>query len=521
MMNHYLSIVLRNQFNLFYRFGYTVIPKVSLLNFNGTISDDTTSELIKLFNTTTPFEYDEEYLILQFEKSVSDNDVFVKFDIQDLVKIFPLSNQAKASIESKIDDRIRLEKPIFEKILPEIESEIEKMEVEKAISALWAICKFERPVEKYLSDIGIENILKGIEHRRKGTKANKIQDGSYWEYLIAYDRFDYFPNSTLGYFYDSGQVFAYSKQLPTFEGSTLHKVLEHINATSPLIKLTEIITFLETEQGLKGYVSQTTYNDTRYYIIAPLFLMLRQEIRKSDDVTQTIMFKNLEHLKKFGDSFYYSVILLGAFFGFRKFYDPYYDVLNLRFFKNSTVPKREVKGEESEAPRKSSTEEEKISVNPVEGEISKEENLNTPLEKQMDEDKEPSSTIMEVQETSETVVEDKISEKENLISSPSIESKYQETKIVEVTKEPEPQIQKEYESDNSIQYRSIIEEAFANQTKIKLKDLAILIKSQTGQQVSNTVIKNVINGIAGIEILPTKKNQPEAARKIEPMGKLF
>ena len=111
----------------------------------------------------------------------------------------------------------------------------------------------------------------------------------------------------------------------------------------------------------------------------------------------------------------------------------------MRFFKNSTVPKREVKGEESEAPRKSSTEEEKISVNPVEGEISKEENLNTPLEKQMDEDKEPSSTIMEVQETSETVVEDKISEKENLISSPSIESKLSGTKIVEVTKEPEPQ----------------------------------------------------------------------------------
>lgn len=522
MMNQCLSIVLRNQFNLFYRFGYTVIPKVSLLEFNGIITDDTTNELVKLFNTATPFEYDEEYLILQLERSISENDVFVKFDIQDLVKIYPLSNQAKVSIESKIDQRIRLEKPIFEKILPKIESEIEKKEVEKAISALWAICKFERPEDKYLSDIGIENIFKGIEHRKKGTKANKIQDGSYWEYLIAYDRFDYFPNSTLGYFYDSGQVFAYSKQLPSFEGSTLHKVLEHINATNPSIKLPEIITFLESEKGLKGYVSQTTFNDTRNYIIAPLYLMLRNEIRNSDDVTQTKLFKNLEYLKTFEDNFYYSVILLGAFFGFRKFYDPYYETLNLRFYKSSTEPTRRLRTEESKDPSTSSLEMRELSKTPVEGENPKEENPNSTSEEQVEEHKEPSTSILAVKELLAKAVEDEISEKVNLSSSPSIESNNREATIEEDSKEPEPLVHiNEFESDNLIQYRIIIEEAFTTQTKIKLKDLATLIKSRTGQPVSNTVIKNVINRIEGIEIISTKKNQPEAARKIETMGKLF
>jgi hypothetical protein len=280
------------------------------------------------------------------EKEITNESDFIQFDIQDIVAVYPLSQQAKASIESKIDQRIRLEKPIFEAILPLIETEIENKEVEKAISALWKICKIESPIENYIANIGLENIFNGLEFRKHGTKANKIQNGNYWEYLIAYDRFDYFPNSTLGYFYDSGQVFAYSKGLPTFEGSGIHQFLEKLNFANPTAKLPDIIKYLETEEQLKGYVSQTTTSDIKQYIVAPLYLMLRDEIRKSDDIAQTKLFKNLEYLKKFDDSFNYAVILLGAFFGFRKFYDNYYEVLNLRFYKDFKAPQKQTEKEE-------------------------------------------------------------------------------------------------------------------------------------------------------------------------------
>lgn len=68
--------------------------------------------------------------------------------------------------------------------------------------------------------------------------------------------------------------------------------------------------------------------------------MLRDEIRKSDDIIHTKLFKNLDYLKKFDDSFNYAIILLGAFFGFRKFYNHYYDALNLRFFKDYNLKKQ-------------------------------------------------------------------------------------------------------------------------------------------------------------------------------------
>jgi hypothetical protein len=70
--------------------------------------------------------------------------------------------------------------------------------------------------------------------------------------------------------------------------------------------------------------------------------MLRNEIRNSHDITQTKkIIQNIEDLKEFGDSFKYAVVLLGSFFGFRKFYDVYYDSLNLKFYKNIKRPTKQ------------------------------------------------------------------------------------------------------------------------------------------------------------------------------------
>lgn len=478
-MKQFLGIVLRNQFNLFYRFGYTFIPKSQLVEFDGNINNETRESIIKQFKTVTPFEYDEEYLILHLEKENSNESDFIQFEIQDIVAIYPLSQQAKASIESKIDQRIRLEKPIFETILLIIETEIENKEVEKAISALWKICKIESPLEKYIANIGLENIFNGLEFRKHGTKANKIQNGNYWEYLIAYDRFDYFPNSTLGYFYDAGQVFAYSKGLPTFEGSGIHQFLEKLNSASPTAKLPDIIKFLETEEQLKGYVSQTTTSDIKQYIVAPLYLMLRDEIRKSDDITQTKLFKNLDYLKKFDESFNYAVILLGAFFGFRKFYDNYYEALNLRFYKDFKTPQKQTEKDEQHKKVDTFSKTGKSAITVIEEEQVKEEQAETTNEEKITETTSVEEQILLTEEQPTEI----IVEKQNDISN---------------TQQDE---NKEVVSDITSQYQKIIEQALEKQPEIKLSDIAAMIKAKTGNKVQNGIVENVAKQMKGIEII--------------------
>lgn len=484
-MSQFLSIVLRNQFNLFYRFGYTFIAKCQLVEFDGNINNEAHENIIKQFKTVTPFEYDEEYLILHLENRISQNTDFIQFGIQDIISVYPLSQQAKASIESKIDQRIRLEKPIFESILPLIETEIGNKEVGKAISALWKICKIESPLEKYVANIGLENIFKGLEFRRHGMKANKIQNGNYWEYLIAYDRFDYFPNSTLGYFYDAGQVFAFSKGFSTFEGSGIHIFLEKLNSENPTVKLPDIYKFLETEEQLKGYVSKSKVNDINQYIVAPLYLMLRDEIRKSDDVSQTKLFKNLDYLKKFDDSFNYAIILLGAFFGFRKFYDNYYESLNLRFYKNFKAPQKQVeKEEQNENVVTISNESVKLTI---EGE-------EKALEKQTKTNDEKITT------EAISVVESKLNEKTEISLGKNIpESKVETLSNSSNIKEGD---NIEVISEITSQYQKIIEQALDKQPVVKLTDITTMIKEKTGKKnVLNGNVENVAKQMDGIEII--------------------
>uniref|UniRef100_UPI0025D1007F hypothetical protein n=1 Tax=uncultured Mucilaginibacter sp. TaxID=797541 RepID=UPI0025D1007F len=289
-----------------------------------------------LFSNLTPFEYDEEYVILKLEKPAKENSLF---NIQDLIELYPLSEQAKNSIESKIDVRIKLSKPIFEDILEVIESNIQQQEILKAIDALWKICDFKEANTDYIERIGFGNIMRGLDFRRNGIKAKKIETGNYWNYVIAYDRIDYFPNTNLGYFFDAGQAFAYSKGLPGLEGTALQSLLDGVNSKNPLIKFKEAIEILETSEMAKGYIAQTGTDQIKSYIITPLYFMLKEELRKTDDLADSILIKRLPYLQKeFEESFKYAIVLLGAFFGFRKFYDAYYDSLNLRFYKNAIQP---------------------------------------------------------------------------------------------------------------------------------------------------------------------------------------
>ncbi|MBK9391757.1 MAG: hypothetical protein IPN68_16780 [Bacteroidetes bacterium] len=334
MTTNYLAAIFRIQFNLFYRYGYTYIPSSQLVKFDGEVTDETKTNIVELFKLIAPFEYEEDYLILHLDTDAEGDSVNLYFEIQNLVSVYPISKQAKISIELKIDQRIKLEQPIFESVLPQIERGILEKEIRKAIDAIWLVCNLAEGKDELIGAIGMENIFQGMEFRKIGTKAFQIKEGSYWSYLMAYDRFDYFPNSILGYFYDAGQVFAYTKNDPTFEGSELHKFLQEINSQNPAIKFMEVIKLLEESDRVKNYRAQTTINNIQQYFITPLYLVLKDEIRNVEHIENTKLGKDLTHLLKFGSNFKAVVVLLGAFFGYKKFYDAYYDKLGLRFYES-------------------------------------------------------------------------------------------------------------------------------------------------------------------------------------------
>lgn len=332
LMTNYISIVNRYEFAQFYRFGYMYISASELLPFTEIGSTETKSKLVSHFKNKTPFEYDEEYLIIHLRQEMESQSTIRKFLISDLKSIYPLSRQAKQSIQERIDSRIKLEEPIFENLIPAIISNIQNNEIEMSISALWTIFDLDSSSDLIKHKIGVEHIYKGIEFRKEGVKSFQMPNVNIWSILIAYDRYEYFSNSTLGYFFDAGQVFAYSKQ-SNFENSKLYTLLKSIKEDS---KTPIIISKIENSEQSQSYISNTNFNGLKFHIVAPLYLMLKDDLRTSDDLKQSKYFTktSLEYLKSFGDEFKAAIILLGSFFGYKKVYDLYYDKLNLSFFRN-------------------------------------------------------------------------------------------------------------------------------------------------------------------------------------------
>ena len=273
----------------------------------------------------------------------------MKIEIQDLVKIYPLSKLASATIkQSRIDSRIKIEEPKFEHLLFDIELMFRRKNLLRSVKALWKICDIESEPDELFNKIGIDNLLKGIEYRTKGLKANMIREGNYWSYLIAYDSYNLnFPSSTLGHFYDAGEVFAYSNNQETFVGSKYYNFLESLNAKNPNLTLQEIIKYLEISDEISAYRNKATNNELKEYLISPIFLLLKEDLRKESELSKTKLNKKDYLLKVGGENFKAALVLLAAFFGFDKFYDAYYDKMNLRFFTAFRETKPSKKEEEN------------------------------------------------------------------------------------------------------------------------------------------------------------------------------
>ena len=94
---------------------------------------------------------------------------------------------------------------------------------------------------------------------------------------------------------------------------------------------------MQKSEKAQSYITNTYFGELNFHIVAPLYLMLKDDFRKCDDLTKSKYIEkiSIDYLKKeFDINFKAAVVLLGTFFGYKKVYDLYYDKLNLSFFKN-------------------------------------------------------------------------------------------------------------------------------------------------------------------------------------------
>lgn len=341
-MKDYLCILLRNQFTFWYRFGYTQLHLTQMIPFNGKVSSKEQSIIFnELLNM--PFEYDEEYLI--FHINTSSKSKKQNVEIQQIKSVYPLTENARRSISNKIDPRIHLSSPFFiNSDIDRLELELDKKEREKAISILWSLCNITEDYRPYLDKLGLTQLDDAIRKRFLGFKPKEIHQGNYLDYLYTYDRTAYYQPTKIGYFQDAIAILTYyifKKRIESKDRELPEQLIEDTRIFQSLVMLPEenwgsfknIFEFVNTQED---YIKNSKINGLDFYIITPLFLMLKDEmIKNNNDLSKTLLLdeSKLERFKEYKDNFYYAIIIFSYFFGYKYIYDAYYDRLDLSIFR--------------------------------------------------------------------------------------------------------------------------------------------------------------------------------------------
>jgi hypothetical protein len=233
-------------------------------------------------------------------------------------------------------------------------------------------------------------------------------------------------------------------------------------------------------------------------IVSVLFLKWKADLSNQDiDILNSSVFHKgkIVLIDKFPTEVKLALILLGAFFGFRKFYDNYYEAMNLRFYKDFKAPQKQTEKAEQE---------EKVDTilktdNSVKTVTEKEQVKETPTE---------TTNVEKLTETTSV-------EEQNLLT------EEQQTEMTVEKQNDTSNTQqgdnKEVVSDITSQYQKIIEQALDKQPEIKLSDIAAMIKTKTGNKVQNGIVENVAKQMNSIEII--KIGQAKGVKRTK--GTLF
>ena len=333
-MKKLYKILSKQEFTSLYRFGRIPAQYSNFIDADCDINLIEKSLLSEFMNIPF-FDGDEQYLIikLNFADEDTNSNIIVMEDVKEII---PLTEAAKKSYELKFDPRISFSNPKFEHIIYEVEKEID---ISDKLEGAKSLVNMLMPDNDVVDTIDNTILKKAHDFRSNGKKSSEIQD-DFFIHLLVYERYEFFPNTVLGYIYDVGEIFAHSKNKPTFKGSGLHKYLEYNKPNFNNLQLSKLIDILESSDKIESFKNQLIKDDLRQYISALLFLKFKDELLDKDSLNETVIEEIRDFIiekKDYSRELVVALYLTGGFFGFKKFYSDYYEYLNLPIFKSVGV----------------------------------------------------------------------------------------------------------------------------------------------------------------------------------------
>ncbi|MBE7688369.1 hypothetical protein F6A46_08995 [Tenacibaculum finnmarkense genomovar ulcerans] len=351
-----LYILTKQEFTSLYRFGKVPLNLEKIIKYS-TDSEEIDTKIFETFMSLASFVGDEEYLIIRFEDKFI-NEIWL--EIENVLEIIPLTEAAKYSYEMKFNTKINFSKPRFKNVVQKVEEETDFQEMKRGARVFLDLCKVKNTYKDLLPD---EIIKRAYLNRINSIKSSGFKD-DFFIHLLAYNRYDFFPKTALGYFYDVGEVLAHSFGKPTFKvkGSPFYAFLEKNKQNFAQKSFLEISKIISNSKEIQNFTQKLTENGLRRYIVAVIFLKFKEDLSDRDSIEDSDtrrLIRDITHHKnydeKYKEELNFAIYLTGIFFGYKKFYDDLYELKELKIFKKKikieekvsiiTTEKQEIKVE--------------------------------------------------------------------------------------------------------------------------------------------------------------------------------
>lgn len=327
------AIIDREEFISLYKFGEIVFQPNRIIR---ALNDkDAEMALLSKLKELPLCEYEEDYLIISLDETIT---ISSYLDINHIIELIPLSSRSQKGYQRKFEEELRFNQPRFESILEDYFEYVKLIEHKNGAKALTRACNCMLVGSSFISDGAF---IEAFRRKNNGERSHSFQ-GDFLTHLLVYDRYDFFPNSDLGYLYDIGTILANSKGKSNFIGSTFHSFLEKNRDQFDKYSLSYIFKEIDSSSELEGLRSSLTSKDgVRLYIAATIYLKYKNELKNSKSVAETSLRmvlgkKRADH--EFIDEFDLAIYLTGLFFGYQKFNKEIYVVSNLRILKHYPLP---------------------------------------------------------------------------------------------------------------------------------------------------------------------------------------
>lgn len=330
-MVNYLTIISRTDFSNLYKFGHIYVHNI--VPFEGKLSDHADDKF--LFDAVTAYmdtyEYSTEYLLLHVFKvpfSGSSVEIFVK----DIVDVYALDEEARASLAVSLDSRIVLQVSAWNGFFLELNKKQAIRQAKAGEYNCFEIFKISNEdraaVAKLLPKGFVEELFSDLYSHVRPSGNRSI-----WNYLIRYERHHPYWNDNRGFFSDAIHVYENYKQKSEIDYEIADEVPLGDVIASCGDKFSDIYKLLKQKQGNDYQV-----NGCNYFAVAPLFLYLKS-LFKECGITPASFYSN-EYLcngdfySYFGLDFAVAVSLLGISLGHDLTYSCYYEITNLGIFNH-------------------------------------------------------------------------------------------------------------------------------------------------------------------------------------------